>query len=483
MFGFLKEKIKAGIKRLTGKIAGEPQPEPAPEETKKIPALKKPSEQEIADSDADSQGILRGKISELPKSGKSPAKELSSSALPKKKAEFERPKKEAEPQIPERKGESELQKGEDELPKRERGLERLEGKRKPEGSGNEGGFQSPEGKKESENIKKRAEPDSPRKQAEPDSLKEERDSEIPEKKSEPAEVKKGFFAKLRETFTEKVTTTTIGKERFEELFGDMEMSLLENNVAVEVIEKIKADLEKALVDHPIKRLKVEQTIQESLRSSLEDILGVPSSSFLERIKAPKPFIVCFFGINGSGKTTTIAKLAFLLKQEGMSAVIAAADTFRAASIDQLEHHGEALGVSVIKHGYGSDPAAVAFDAVRHAEAKGIDAVLIDTAGRMHSNKNLIDEMKKIIRVAKPHLKIFVGEALTGNDCVEQVKIFNEAVGIDAIILTKADVDEKGGAIISASFVSGKPILFLGVGQGYEDLQAFEKEAILAKLEI
>ena len=200
-----------------------------------------------------------------------------------------------------------------------------------------------------------------------------------------------------------------------------------------------------------------------------------------RNKVEKPYVIAFFGINGSGKTTSIAKLANMLKEKNVSCVLAAADTFRAASIEQLSLHAEKIGVRIIKHTYGADPAAVAFDAIKHARAKDIDVVLIDTAGRMHSNTNLIDEMKKIIRVAKPDLKIFVGESITGNDCVEQAKTFNEAVGIDGIILTKADIDEKGGAAVSVSYVTKKTILYLGVGQEYKDLQPFDSEVIIKGL--
>ena len=202
---------------------------------------------------------------------------------------------------------------------------------------------------------------------------------------------------------------------------------------------------------------------------------------LEKIKQKKPFVICFVGINGSGKTTTIAKIAKLLLNKKFTVVLAAADTFRAAAIDQLQLHANKLGVKLIKHNYGSDPAAVAFDAVKHAQAKGVDVVLIDTAGRMHSNENLIDEMKKIVRVAKPDLKIFVGESITGNDCVEQAKQFNEAIGIDAIILAKADVDEKGGAAISVSYVTQKPIVYIGTGQDYEDLKEFDQKMVINSL--
>ena len=161
----------------------------------------------------------------------------------------------------------------------------------------------------------------------------------------------------------------------------------------------------------------------------------------------------------------------------------AADTFRAASIQQLEEHAKILKVNVIKHDYNADPSAVAFDGIRHAEAKGIDVVLIDTAGRQHSNANLMDELKKINRVAKPDFKIFIGESITGNDIIEQVEQFNNAVEIDGIILSKLDVDDKGGAAISVSYVTGKPILYYGNGQDYDDLEEFDKEKILEKLEI
>ena len=195
----------------------------------------------------------------------------------------------------------------------------------------------------------------------------------------------------------------------------------------------------------------------------------------------KPFVIAFFGINGSGKTTTIAKIANLLKEKNISCVLAASDTFRAASIEQLQIHADKLGVKLIKHDYGSDPAAVSFDAIKHAKAKNIDVVLIDTAGRLHSNINLMDELKKIVKVSKPNLKLFVGESIAGNDCIEQAKTFNEAVGIDGIILAKADIDEKGGAAISVSYITKKPIIYLGTGQEYKDLKEFDPNLIVEGL--
>jgi fused signal recognition particle receptor len=289
--------------------------------------------------------------------------------------------------------------------------------------------------------------------------------------------KRGFF----ERFTEKIVTKKINETKFDDLFWDLEMGLLENNVAVEVIEKIKTDLKNEIVDKPLRRNKIEEIIVQSLKNSIDDILSSEPIKFMEEINKKKPFVICFVGVNGSGKTTTIAKIAKMLLDNNKKVILAAADTFRAAAIDQLQVHADKLGIKMIKHNYGSDPAAVAFDAIKYAKAKGIDVVLIDTAGRLHSNINLVDEMKKIIRVANPDLKIFVGESITGNDCVEQAIKFKEAIDIDGIILSKADIDEKGGASISISYITKKPILFIGTGQGYLDIKPFNKDEIIEGL--
>jgi len=298
------------------------------------------------------------------------------------------------------------------------------------------------------------------------------------KEEEKVEEPKGFFQKIKQ----KITTKKISGKQFQDMFWELEVAMLENNVAVvEVIEKIKQDLEKELVDTPIQRGKVEAKIIASLKKSIEDLFIEPSDDFITTIKSKKPYVICFVGINGSGKTTSMAKVAHMLQKKKLSVVLAASDTFRAAAIDQLQIHADKLGVKLIKHEYGSDAAAVAFDAIKHAESKGIDVVLIDTAGRLHSNVNLMDEMKKIMKVANPDMKIFVGESITGNDCVEQAKKFDEAISLDGIILSKADVDEKGGAAISVSFVTGKPIYFLGMGQEYDDLEVFNSQKIVSSL--
>lgn len=294
----------------------------------------------------------------------------------------------------------------------------------------------------------------------------------------PKEEAKKEHEGILKRIAEKVTTKKISSAQFEEFFWELEVAMLENNVAVEVIEKIKDDLKHEVVNVPIRRGRIQETLFTALKESIKELFKEQKLDLAKRIEKKKPFVVCFVGINGSGKTTTIAKFANMLKNQGKNVVLAASDTFRAAAIDQLEMHASKLGIKIIKQDYGSDAAAVAFDAIKHAEAKKDDAVLIDTAGRMHSNTNLVDEMKKIVRVAKPDLILFVGESITGNDCVEQAKRFNEAIGIDGIILSKADVDEKGGAAISISYVTKKPILYLGIGQGYDDLEEFNVQKIL-----
>ena len=199
------------------------------------------------------------------------------------------------------------------------------------------------------------------------------------------------------------------------------------------------------------------------------------------MKKEKPFVILFLGINGSGKTTNLAKMAYLLKQKGFSVALAAADTFRAASIEQIQEHAKKLNIPLIKHDYGADPSAVGFDAIKYAKSHHIDVVLIDTAGRMHTKTNLISEMEKICRITNPDLKIFVAESIAGNDATEQAKTFHEAIEIDGTILSKADVDEKGGTIISVSAITHKPIFYLGTGQNYKDLKLFNKEEYIESL--
>lgn len=241
------------------------------------------------------------------------------------------------------------------------------------------------------------------------------------------------------------------------------------------------------MDKEFLKKEVEFQINESLKDIIYEILIEPFdlvekiNDFKNKNLEKKPFVILFCGINGTGKTTTIAKLVYLLEKDNLTSVMAAGDTFRAASIEQLKKHGEKLNTNVISHEYGSDPASVGFDAVKYAEKNNIDVVLIDTAGRMHTEKNLMSQIEKISKVCNPNLKIFIGEAITGNDIVEQIQEFNKYVKIDGIILSKADVDEKGGTALSVGAATGKPILYLGVGQNYEDLEKFDRNKFVEKL--
>ncbi len=294
---------------------------------------------------------------------------------------------------------------------------------------------------------------------------------------EEIEEKQGFFGGV----AQRLTSSELTKKEFEALFEEFSIALLDHNVALEVVDKIKESLEGSLVGKRFGKKEVGHKILEALRAAIESVLIEPPDLIDQIKKKEGVFVILFFGINGSGKTTSIAKVASLLKSKGISCVLAAGDTFRAASIEQLEHHSRSLGVPIVKKHYQSDPAAVAFEAIQYAKAHRIKVVLIDSAGRMYTKTNLMKEMEKIVRVSNPDLKIFVGESITGNDVTQQARMFQESAGIDGIILSKADVDEKAGTILSVSFVSGKPIYFLGVGQGYGDLEVFSKGRVLAHL--
>ena len=295
-------------------------------------------------------------------------------------------------------------------------------------------------------------------------------------KEKPKE-KLGIFGRIKKAVTEK----TIEERDIVPVLSDIQTSLLEADVALEVAEKMIIDLKTALVGKSVSRGDVEKIVRESLRSSIQDILNQPDPDIIGLAVKKKPLKIIFLGFNGTGKTTSIARLGHILKQQGLSVVFAAADTWRAAAQEQLEIHGEKLGIPVIKHKHGADPAAVIFDAVKHAESKKLDVVLADTAGRSHSNNALMDEMKKIIRVNKPDLKILVIDCLTGNDAVEQAKTFDAAVGVDGIIMTKADVYDKGGAVLSTAWAIKKPILYIGVGQDYKDLKKFDVDDVVKGL--
>ncbi len=275
----------------------------------------------------------------------------------------------------------------------------------------------------------------------------------------------------------------IREKKLESVLWDLEIGLMEADVAVPVIEDIKESLREDLIGKKVSRtVSFSEGIETALREALKDVLVTEELDFERFIEDhEKPVVIMFVGVNGTGKTTAIARVAHLLKGKGMSCVMAAADTFRAGAIEQLEKHAQNLDVRLIRHDSGGDPAAVAFDAVEHARAKRKDVVLIDTAGRMQTNINLMDEMKKIRRVADPDLVIFVGDALAGNDAIDQAQAFHEAVGIDAAILCKIDADAKGGAALSIAKAIGKPIIYVGTGQEYGDLVRFDPEWMINRI--
>lgn len=299
-----------------------------------------------------------------------------------------------------------------------------------------------------------------------------------------------MFDKLRGALDSAVTkavTKELNEKNLTEAVWQLQLVLIQNDVAMEAAEYISDLTKKKLLGTRAGRLEnVAKVFRTAIYESILEVLTPknpldPIQFASEKKHQGDSTAILFVGVNGTGKTTTLAKVANLYKKNGFSIVIAASDTFRAGSIEQLELHAQRLGIRVIKQDYGSDAAAVAYDAVAHAKARHIDVVLIDTAGRMQSNKNLLAEMQKIARVAEPDLKLFVGDALTGNDALSQAKEFNEAIAIDGSILTKIDADPSGGAALSITHITGKPIVYVGTGQGYDDLQRFDPEWFARRL--
>lgn len=309
--------------------------------------------------------------------------------------------------------------------------------------------------------------------------------EIKEEVEEKPKEKKSLFKKIKERIVKKVVEKKLSEKDLEPILNELEIGLIEADVAYEVAEKIKNDLKSSLVDREIRRGNERGVVVNALKESILDILSVPEINLEEVIRKAKnenkPAVLLFLGFNGSGKTTTIAKVGKWLINMGYTTTFAAGDSWRKAAIEQLEEHAKKLDVRVIKHKYGADPAAIIYDGIEYCKAKNIDVLLADCAGRTHINKNLIDELKKIVRVNRPDLKILVIDSLVGNDAVPQSQMFNDAVDVDAVIFTKNDVNPKGGAILSVSYLLKKPILFLGIGQNHSDLIEFNSVKFVDKL--
>ncbi|MGV8176495.1 MAG: signal recognition particle-docking protein FtsY [Candidatus Bilamarchaeaceae archaeon] len=320
----------------------------------------------------------------------------------------------------------------------------------------------------------------------PEERKEEKKEDIkeakigaPKKEEKTPLVKLGLPAQLLGLVTGEVT---IAEPEIRDMLDEFELELLESDVDMQVAEDIKGTLKAKLVGAKVKKSSLNRFMQESLADTLKSIILDSDFDLVEYVrKAPKPVKVMLLGTNGAGKTTTIAKLTHLLKKNGFKVALCAADTFRAAAIEQLGVHADRLGVRVIKRDYGSDPTAVAFDGVSYAKAHNLDVVLIDTAGRQETNYNLVNELKKMNRVIQPELKIYIGESIAGNSIIEQVSAFNKEIGVNGVILTKIDCDAKGGTVISISKATGVPIYYLGTGQGYDDLEPFDKGKLVERI--
>lgn len=308
------------------------------------------------------------------------------------------------------------------------------------------------------------------------------------KKEEKKENRKGKPVKGKNKRSDEMLSSSflskkIKDDPLDDILDELEVTLLESDVAYPVVQEIIVGVRNNLAGKKYGReYTLEEIVELAVKEAVSDVLRINVFDFDAWLaEQKKPTVIMFIGINGTGKTTAIAKIANRLKQEGRSVVLAACDTFRAGAIEQLSIHADKLNVKIVKSVQDADPASVAYDAIEHARSKMKDVVLIDTAGRMQTNNNLIAEMKKIVKVAKPDLKIFVGDSLAGNDAVEQAKVFDEAVGIDAIILTKIDTDAKGGAALSIAKTIGKPIAFVCDGQEYEDIEKFDADWMLERL--
>jgi fused signal recognition particle receptor len=299
-----------------------------------------------------------------------------------------------------------------------------------------------------------------------------------------------LFERLRgalDSAVTKITTKELNEKNLADAVWQLQLVLIQNDVALEVAERVCELTKSKILGNRTGRLEnLRKLFKTAIFESVVEVLTPEYPLDLIEYAAKKKAqgettVIMFVGVNGTGKTTTLAKLGNLYKKNGFTVVIAASDTYRAGSIEQLEKHAERLGIKTIKQDYGSDAAAIAYDAVAHARARRIDVVLIDTAGRMQTAKNLIAEMKKIARVAEPDLKIFIGDALAGNDALSQAQSFHEAIEIDGTILTKVDADPSGGAALSIVFVTRRPIVYVGIGQEYDDLRKFDSEWFARRL--
>jgi len=299
-----------------------------------------------------------------------------------------------------------------------------------------------------------------------------------------------LFDRLKQAFsavTSAVREKELTDKDLDDIVFNFQLALIESDVAQSVAEALTSEVQKSLSGTKVDRsADPSEVVGERLTTVLEEAFSKAGSVDLtanikEKAKSGEPYVVLFLGINGTRKTTTVAKVANFMKKSGLSVVCVAGDTHRPGAIEQLTEHAGRLSLKVISQRYGADPAAVGRDGVLYAKAHHADCLLIDTAGRMQTNQNLMEEMAKIVRVVRPDFRIFVADALTGNDAVSQADLFNQHVGFDGAVLTKADADVRGGAALSIVYSTGKPVLFLGVGQSYDDLVPFDTQKFLDSL--
>lgn len=276
-------------------------------------------------------------------------------------------------------------------------------------------------------------------------------------------------------------------EALTNLLEELEWIMLESDISSDAVTAVMSALQNNLIGQRLRKgADLSKVLEASLKRALRSILKAGYWDFYESIqsfidKKDTPVVIMFVGVNGTGKTTTVAKVAHNLQKRGNSVIAAAGDTFRAGAIEQLETHCDRLGIRCISSQRGGDSAAIARDAVDSAKAKGIDVVLVDTAGRMQNKSNLMAELEKVRRVANPHLTLFVGDALAGNDAVDQAKNFQDMLKFDGAVLTKLDTDAKGGAGLSIAHATGRPIVLCGVGQDYDDIMQFDPDWLLQQL--
>jgi fused signal recognition particle receptor len=514
MFDFLKKKIGGFVDKLTKKEESkEPPSEPKkpPKKTEEPKALRKPPEKTIPKvKKAEPKPQPKKEKVTLKKTAEKKPAAKEKKPEPKKEARAEKPKAAEKPaavekpviEKPEQVPEVEPGQMEEPVPEPEEIIEapqetvEVEEEQIPEHAPQEPAPGSEPEVPEEEEFEPQEEPEAIGQETEID------EPEIKMEKPEPAEameapgpeaevqekpeqkpkerIKLGAFGAIKSFITKQVE---ISDEDVGDLLEEFELELLEADVDMGVAESIKDELREKLIGAKVKKDELHEYINRTMRETLIDMLYNENAfDMLTKVReSEKPVKIMFLGINGAGKTTTIAKVAKLLLDNNQKVVFAAADTFRAAAIEQMQVHAERLNVKVIKRDYGSDPTSVAYDAMNYAKAHGIDAVLIDTAGRQDTNISLINEMKKMTRVIAPEMKVYIGESIAGNAIIEQISSFNREIGLDAVILTKLDCDPKGGTMLSINKVTGVPIIYVGMGQGYEDLEPFDAETIVSRI--